>query len=68
VPIINIDDIERGIRLIEVATASPLVRGALTALLPKFGLTPEQIAALDQRHLDYLTREQRARTRAEGGA
>ena len=61
---INLKDIERGIVLIEKATKSPLVRGALVALMPKFGLTPEQMAQLDVNHDDYEDRKARAKKRA----
>lgn len=61
---INLKDIEKGIALIERATASPIVRGAIVALLPKFGLTAEQAAELDARHADYGARKARAQKRA----
>ena len=62
---IDLKAIEKGIALIERATESPLVRGALLALLPKFGLTAEQIAQLDTNHDDYLARKQKAQARAK---
>ena len=61
---INLKDLERGIALIEKATSSPLVRSALLALMPKFGLTPEQIAQLDTNHADYEERKASAKKRA----
>jgi len=48
--------IERG----EKVLRSPLVRPLIMKMLPDLGLTAEQIAALDQRHQDYLSRRARA--------
>ena len=61
---VNLSDIVKGIALIERATNSPLVRGAITAILPRFGLTPEQIAHLAENHADYVDWEAEARRAA----
>lgn len=61
---INLDDIGKGLALIERGAQNPYIRGIILGLLPHFGLTPEQAAQVNANHADYLQRIQDADDRA----
>lgn len=61
---IKVEDVIKGIALIERAVGSPLVKGAIVALLPRFGLTSEQQAQVAANHADYVDWEAEARRAA----